>query len=244
MGFFTKRTTVIAIAKGSVVVGLVVIGMIANFQTHQVLDYIQACLRPLVALVGAGPTTITSTPLAFRDFRPWPATGPHHKRLAMVLELPPLGPISIEETPEAQVADAKIDLHQSVVGIIFEGKAVAVPLAALSGPTSHIAILDFGDTQMALTHCNLSNCTRVLQLPETMAQDGGESDVPLVEASTLIDLMVGGLDIDGGLVLLYDDIRYSQRSQELPLDDCEFELTDLSTWRELHPETTVVYPTP
>lgn len=244
MSFFTNRTTVIAIAKWSVFVGLVVIGMIANFRTHHVLDYIQACLRPMTALVGAGPTTATSTPLAFRDFRPWPATGPHHKQLAMVLELPPMGPISIEETPQPQGAAAKIDLHQSVVGLIFEGKAVAVPLAALSGPTSHIAILDFGDTQMAITHCNLSNCTRVLQLPETMAHDGGEPDVSLLEAPTLIDLMVGGLDIDGGLVLLYDDIRYSQRSQELPLDDCEFELTNLSSWRKLHPETTVVYPTP
>jgi hypothetical protein len=47
-----------------------------------------------------------------------------------------------------------------------------------------------------------------------------------------------------GVSNMYDDIRYSQRSQELPLDDREFELTDLSTWRELHPETTVVYPTP
>ncbi len=230
------------IAKYGMVGTLVGTCWLANFHPAWTLDRIQGFIAPIANCFRVGPSTVYDAALTNRDFRPVPMTGPHHKRLSMVLELPPLGPILVEESP-SQLESASVDPHQLVVGIIFEGRAVAIPLQALTGPMSHIAVLDFGELQMAVTHCSLSKCTRVLRLPEATSVSIQES-TPEIPRPKLSDLKVGGLDIEGGLVLLFQDTRYSQKSPELPLEDCDFEIMPLLRWQEKHPGTSVRTPQP
>ncbi len=243
MGSHTNRMNGKQIATYVVVGTLAVFGWLANFHTYWTLDCIQGVVAPIASYFGVQQSNLHDSALANRDARPVPMTGLHHKRLSMVLELPPLGPILLEE-PSNQLASVSVDPQQVVVGIIYEGRAVAIPLTALSGPMSHIAILDFGDLQMAVTHCSLSKCTRVLRLPEATSVSIQESTTPEPSRPKLSELKVGGLDIEGGLVLLFQDTRYSQKSLELPLDDCEFEMMPLQDWQKKHPDTTVLTPKP
>ena len=246
MSSYTNRQSVKTITRGAVVAVLLILVGIANWQTHRMLDYIQTSLKAIHGMLDGAPTERDESRSEFRDFRPWPATGPYHKQLAMLLDLPPIGPIAVEESTPIHPTGDLLDAQQSVIGIVRDGLAVAVPLAALSGPSSHVAILKFRHHQVALTHCNLSNCTRVLEIPTPTpttleAANAGVRDLQTLELS---DLRVGGVDIEGGLVLLLDDTRYSHRSEKLPLVDSDFEVISFGRWSARHPDTIVVYPAP
>jgi hypothetical protein len=89
---------------------------------------------------------------------------------------------------------------------------------------SHIVNDLIDEVPITVTDCDLVDCARVVTAPQR--------GVPL-------DLSVGGIDANRQLLLLLDDDRYPQLSDQLPLDDYPFELTTWGEWRESHPDTLV-----
>jgi hypothetical protein len=172
-------------------------------------------------------------------------TGRYHQRLAMPLDLPAMAPISIAASAHRVPRPIdSLDPRQAVVGIVREGLAVAIPLIALSGPMSHVAILEFPNSQVAVTHCDLSGCTRVLRLPTSPPHPVPTQPQNPTATRSRLELKVGGLERDGGLVLLWDGVRYSHQSPALPLADEAFVITDLGCWQAQHPTTQIVFPRP
>lgn len=122
--------------------------------------------------------------------------------------------------PELQPSDeVELPGDAEVVGVELEDQAYAFVLDALGDRRSHIVNMLAGRQPLTVTYCNKSECVRVLTDPDT--------DRPL-------DLRNGGLD-RSGLVLLLADVRYSQGSKKIPLQDVPFERTTVEEWRLKHP---------
>lgn len=122
-------------------------------------------------------------------------------------------------------ADVEIAASDLVIGLIVAGQPRAYLRQALSGlPKKHIVSDPTGEGQVILTHCDLSDCTRVfVASPERGAQE----------------IRVGGLLEDGTLELLYDGRRYHQPDGKLPLPELPFAETSWGDWLAKHPDTTI-----
>lgn len=115
---------------------------------------------------------------------------------------------------------------QQVIG--FEvGKQ---PYAVLMNPVreKHLLLITtvLDGNAVVATHNYSLNKTRVFTKANT--------DSPL-------DVRLGGWEYLRGLAVLYEDVRYSQFSDKIPLDDLEFEEVTLADWLADHPDSLVCY---
>ncbi len=169
---------------------------------------------------------------------PWPLEGPFHERLAMALDIPPIRYSDTDILHPSNFSSSEV-----VVGMVYRDQAIAIPLHALASPSSHIMLFEIQGEAFAITHCDISGCSRLFKGPDRTNVGVYEEKQTVGDSSRGIDLRVGGLDHNGEMVLLLDGTRYAQRSTEIPLDDHEFQIVLLSEWMRMNPETVIVCPT-
>lgn len=116
--------------------------------------------------------------------------------------------------------------NQSVIGFLVKDK----PYAVLMNPVreKHLLLIT------AVLEGNGVVATHNYGLKVTRVFTAENVEEPL-------DVRLGGWEFLRGLALFYDDVRYSQLSEKIPLDDLEFEISSLADWLAQHPETKVCY---
>ena len=119
--------------------------------------------------------------------------------------------------------------HEIVIGIVAFGEAKAYLRRAFSGPETHIVHDRFGGTQVTVTHCNRTRCTRVF----TAADD-----------QDLSSMHCGGWMAEQELALLVGGTRFPQSSKEIPFDEISYVVTTWGKWRTKNPNSIVYLGTP
>jgi hypothetical protein len=114
--------------------------------------------------------------------------------------------------------------QEIVIGVVAFGQAKAYVRRVLSGPGTHIVHDHFGDTQVTVTHCNRTRCTRVFTA--AAAQD-------------LSSMHCGGWMEEQELALLIGGTRFPQSSEEIPFDEVPFVVTTWGKWRAKNPQSIV-----
>jgi hypothetical protein len=108
-----------------------------------------------------------------------------------------------------------------VIGFEVNGQAYAFCIDHLLDIPHHVINFKAGAESVAVSYCDLSGCARVVSTDDASPEPLG----------------IGGLDLNDELVLLLAGDRYSQRSQELPMDDISFRRVSLKVWLDEFPET-------
>lgn len=147
------------------------------------------------------------------------AAGQFHSELTAVVDIPPI------RTPNFTTDGDFIAPADKIIGVIVEQQAFAFPVAQMIRPTQHVVSFAYQGVDLAVTHCNISGCSRVVTTNKKAP--GLKPDM----------LHVGGLQADGKMVLLLDETRYSQLSPDLPLEDYQFQVTSKLDWQMDHPNT-------
>ncbi len=119
--------------------------------------------------------------------------------------------------------------HEVVIGVVAHGEAKAYLRRTFSGPGTHIVHDRFGGTQVTITHCNRTRCTRVF----TAADD---QDLSIVHC--------GGWMEEQELALLIGTTRFPQSSEEIPFDDVPYVVTTWGKWRAKNPQSIVYLGSP
>lgn len=114
--------------------------------------------------------------------------------------------------------------HEIVIGVVAFGQAKAYVRRVFSGPGTHIVHDRFGKTQVTVTHCNRTRCTRVF----TAAED---RDLSVMHC--------GGWMEQQELALLIGGTRFPQSSEEIPFDEVPFVVTTWGKWRAKNPQSIV-----
>ncbi len=148
-----------------------------------------------------------------------PSGDDDHRSLMIVLDIPG---VTVPDWADQEELDLSSDTE--VVGVEVDDKAYAFVLEALSDRSTHIVNTLANDRPLTVTYCNKSECVRVLTSSKS---------------SRPIDLHVGGMDIEGEMVVMLANTRYTQSSEKLPLDDMPFERTTYADWQARHPATVV-----
>jgi hypothetical protein len=119
--------------------------------------------------------------------------------------------------------------HEIVIGVVAFGQAKAYARRVFSGPDTHIVHDRFGDTQVTVTHCNRTRCTRVFTAT-------GDQD--------LSKMHCGGWMEEQELALLIGGTRFPQSSEEIPFDEVPFVVTTWGKWRAKNPQSIVYLGSP
>jgi hypothetical protein len=119
--------------------------------------------------------------------------------------------------------------QEVVIGVVAFGQAKAYVRRVFSGAGTHIVHDRFGDTQVTVTHCNRTRCTRVF----TAADD-----------QDLSILHCGGWMEEQELALLIGGTRFPQSSEEIPFDEVPFVVTTWGKWRAKNPQSIVYLGSP
>lgn len=146
------------------------------------------------------------------------AGGEHYGALRYVLDFQ--GVIN----PQWKSVDAApLGLAQEVIGVTIDDQAYAFALDSMLNPTDHVVNASAGGKSISAAYCDKTQCIRVFT---------SESPDP-------IPLHVGGLTKDDRMVLMLDEERYDQDSENVPLQDHPFVRTTFGEWKSLHPDTKV-----
>jgi hypothetical protein len=141
-------------------------------------------------------------------------------QVPMLVDIP-----AITDPVLVTAADARLKKNDLVIGVVAFGEARAYLKDAFAkGMTSHVLQDRIGATKIAVTHCDLTNCTRVL----SSATDG-----------KVTDIHCGGWMAQQELALLIGDERFAQSSREIPFDDVPFVISTWEKWRAENPHTFV-----
>jgi uncharacterized protein DUF3179 len=119
--------------------------------------------------------------------------------------------------------------HEIVIGVVAFGQAKAYVRRVFSGPGTHIVHDRFGKTQVTVTHCNRTRCTRVF----TAADD-----------QDLSSMHCGGWMEEQELALLIGSTRFPQSSEEIPFNEVPFVVTTWGKWRAKNPQSIVYLGSP
>ena len=130
--------------------------------------------------------------------------------------------------------DVALGDHAEVIGVTLAGESRAYVVEAFAvhsviEPVDlrvHVVNDVVGGRPVCVTHCDLTDCTRVLT-----------DDVTSTSQALPLDLRVGGWE--DGMLLMFNGRRYHQSESAIPLDDLEFETTTWQEWYAEHPETLV-----
>ncbi|RMF45122.1 MAG: hypothetical protein D6753_00970 [Planctomycetota bacterium] len=128
--------------------------------------------------------------------------------------------LALTNPPFRRVIESDID-DRLVCGIEANGKSVAIILRPTERRDNLILSTTVGGKPIVVTHNYLLDTTRVFT---------GDSTEP-------IDLRLGGFTDSKQLVLLYQDVRYLQESDRIPLPDYPYVITTLRKWYADHPDT-------
>ncbi len=136
-------------------------------------------------------------------------------------------------SPQFVAADfAPIQDDEVVIGVLIENEPRAYLRDAFDdNPANHVVVDRVGSLNIAVTHCDMNRCTRILA--------GAEGKPP--------DVRVGGLGWSGRereMLLFVDGERYVHSSPGIPLDDVPFVETTWGLWRVVYPETLVYFQPP
>jgi hypothetical protein len=132
--------------------------------------------------------------------------------------------------PEFTVAEEfPLADHELVIGVVAFGKAKAYLRRSFSGPGTHIVHDRFGKTQVTVTHCNRTRCTRVF----TAADD---QDLSVMHC--------GGWMKEQELALLIGGTRFPQSSADVPFDEVPYVVTTWGKWRAKNPQSLVYLGSP
>ena len=149
-----------------------------------------------------------------------PASPPAEPVLARQLEVRGISDPKFLDPESASLAPS-----DAIIGLLVDGQPRAYLRRSLSGIAKKHVVSDQTDEgRITVTHCDLSNCTRVFVEPT------GEQ---------LKDIRVGGLQDNATLDLLIDGQRYPQRDQKIPLAEFPFVETSWERWLADHPQTKV-----
>ena len=119
--------------------------------------------------------------------------------------------------------------HEIVIGVVAFGQAKAYLRRVFSGPGTHIVHDRFGETQVTVTHCNRTRCTRVF----TAADD---QDLSVMHCG-------GWMEVQE-LALLIGGTRFPQSSAEIPFDEVPYVVTTWGKWRAKNPQSIVYLGSP
>lgn len=148
-----------------------------------------------------------------------PAAARSEPVLARQLDVPGVSAPEFLDPDDARLAPA-----DPVIGVIVAGEPRAYLRRALSGVAKkHLVSNQTEAGRITVTHCDLSNCTRVF----------------VEQADDLKEIRVGGLQSNSTLELLIDGRRYPQRDPQIPLAEFPFAETSWEKWLADHPETKV-----
>lgn len=131
--------------------------------------------------------------------------------------MPVVGPQSHSDSGEDLADSTKI------VGVEQNGEAVAYTVNFLSGTETHVINDVIGGRAVTVTYCDRTDVGRAFQ---------GDSEKPL-------QLAVGGFSA-GEMLLSINDTMFAHSSDDIPHNECPFQITTLGEWRKNHPETFVV----
>lgn len=117
------------------------------------------------------------------------------------------------------------DLPQDteVIGVICNGTARAYATRSMLGAAAHVVNDTFGDSPISVTFCDRTNCVRVLTVPNDSLQEE-------------IHLQTGGF-AGGEMLLRLNETMFPHSSEDIPLEDYEFELTTWKEWKTKHAES-------
>jgi len=144
--------------------------------------------------------------------------GEFYRPLRMHADFPGIDQLATHPISEIDLPDAT-----PIIGVEVGDQACAFVVSQMAHPQSHIINLDFNGLPLSVSYCDLQDKVRVVCDPTT----------------DMIDLNVGGLDVENQLVLLHKGRRYGQMSPGLPLDDYAFTRMNLGQWKLQHPSTRV-----
>jgi hypothetical protein len=130
--------------------------------------------------------------------------------------------------------DVALGEQEEVIGVTVAGesRAYVVEAFAVHGAIKpvdlrvHVVNDVVGGRPVCVTHCNLTDQTRVLTDEATATADAPP-----------LDLRVGGWA--DGMLLMFNGRRYGHSESAIPLDDLDFEATTWQEWYAEHPETLV-----
>jgi hypothetical protein len=120
---------------------------------------------------------------------------------------------------------AALVANEPVIGVVAFGEARAYVKRSLAGrPERHVVNDRVGLNSIAVTHCNRTDCTRVLAL----SSEAG-----------LLDVRCGGWLAEQEMALLVGDKTYRHSSPDIPLQDVPFVVTTWEKWKSAYPESQV-----
>jgi hypothetical protein len=139
-----------------------------------------------------------------------------HRELRFAYDEEPIENLQFVALPEEGLDEIR------VIGIEVGGEAVALALTAEAKDFLFIRTM-VNNRSIVAVHNYLGAQTNVF---------AGEGAEPLA-------LKLGGQDVVRDVVLMYEDVRYTQNSSRIPVAQYPFEVTTLDKWAEKHPNTTV-----
>ncbi|MFK7736468.1 MAG: hypothetical protein AB8B50_10585 [Pirellulaceae bacterium] len=144
-----------------------------------------------------------------------------HDTLTFVVETQAPNPKMI---PLTKLPDDDLE-SRKIIGIEVDGIAHAYILHEVP-MKKNIFMLStvIGNRPIALAHNYRRDVTRVLTKENH---------------SEVLDFRLGGADYMRNIAILYDNVRYRQDSERLPLDDYPFTRTTLDKWVKEHPGTLI-----
>lgn len=156
-----------------------------------------------------------------------PPTEAEMKLLSSPMDNTPFMSPGIENPLFVSAEDAEIAPEAEIIGVVFETQSFAFPLRQLTGMRDHVVnhVVDHGDGQVPLsvTFCDMNDCVRVLSSREAT----GSLKISTVGRS------------QGEMLLQFDDRRFLQSADGIPLEDVPFERTTFERWLELHPDSKI-----
>jgi hypothetical protein len=144
-----------------------------------------------------------------------------HDTLFFVSETLALDPkmVSLSELPDDDLAS------RSIIGIEVDGISHAYILHEVAEKKNvYMVSTRVNGRPIAFVHNYQKDQTRVLT-----KEDYGQ----------VLDFRLGGAEYMKNIAVLYDDVRYRQDSEKLPLDDYPYTRTTLDRWVEEHPDTLI-----
>ena len=128
---------------------------------------------------------------------------------------------AVEGLPVKAATESSLQAEDRVLGVVIDGQPRAYSIALLSQMSHHVICDDVGDTRIAVTFCDRTDCARVLELPENEV------------------VTVAGFR-EGEMRIAHQGIRYAQSSQDMPLSDVECSTMTWREWLSQYPDSVAV----
>ncbi|MBC8352391.1 MAG: DUF3179 domain-containing protein [Planctomycetes bacterium] len=148
-----------------------------------------------------------------------PTGGVDPDAIKLSTNVPGIGLPRLHKASEIRLADA-----DEVIGVAAANEFRAYPIATLQDFRCRILNDVIRDIPISVTYCVQADHVRVLTC-----------DL----AGRPIDLHNGGLDRQDLMLYLFNGARYRQSSQEIPLQDYQFDRTSWGQWKLQHSSTLV-----